>query len=45
MRHLSSTGVAMNYSIATADRITHLKIVVLALFWSIAVMATVIAIR
>jgi len=35
----------MNYSIASADRVTHLKIVVLALLWSIAAMAIVLAIR
>ena len=35
----------MNYTIATADRITHVKIVVLTLAWSIAVVATVLAIR
>jgi hypothetical protein len=35
----------MNYSIATADRTTHLKIVALALSWSIAVIATAIAIH
>lgn len=35
----------MNYSIATADRTTHLKIVVIALFWAILVMGTVIALR
>jgi len=35
----------MNFSIATADRATHLKIVVVALIWAILVTATVIAIR
>jgi len=38
-------GAIMNYSIATADRVTHLKIVAFALIWSIAVIAVVIAIR
>lgn len=33
----------MNHSIATADRATHLKIVVLALFWAILVMGISIA--
>ncbi len=32
----------MNYSIATADRTTHLKIVVIALFWAILVMGAAI---
>lgn len=35
----------MNYSIATADRTTHLKIVFFALLWSIALIAVAIAIR
>ncbi len=35
----------MNYSIATADRTTHLKIVVVAMFWSILVMGAVLALR
>jgi hypothetical protein len=35
----------MNYSLATADRITHLKIVAFALIWSMAVVAFVIAAR
>jgi hypothetical protein len=35
----------MNYSIATADRATHLKIVVLALFWAVLIMGTAIALR
>ena len=35
----------MNYSIATADRATHLKIVVIALFWAILVMGAVLALR
>ena len=33
----------MNYSIATADRTTHLKIVVVALSWAILAMAGAIA--
>ena len=33
----------MNYTIATADRTTHLKIVVIALFWAILVMGIAIA--
>ncbi len=45
MRLLRPTGAAMNYSIATADRATDLKIVVLTLAWSIAVVATVLAVR
>lgn len=36
-------GRAMNSSIATADRITHLKIVVLGLAWAILAMGTAIA--
>ncbi len=32
----------MNYSIATADRTTHLKIVVIGLFWAILVMGAAI---
>lgn len=32
----------MNYSIATADRTTHLKIVVLALLWAVLVMSIAI---
>lgn len=32
----------MNYSIATADRTTHLKIVVVALSWATLVMGVVI---
>lgn len=35
----------MNYSIATADRTTHLKIVVIALFWGILVMGAVLALH
>ena len=34
---------AMNYSIATADRTTHLKIVVVALLWAILASGAVIA--
>jgi hypothetical protein len=34
----------MNYTIATADRTTHQKIVVIALFWAILVMGIAIAI-
>jgi hypothetical protein len=33
----------MNYSIATADRTTHLKVVVLALLWAILAISIVIA--
>jgi hypothetical protein len=33
----------MNYSIASADRTTHLKIVVIALLWAILVSGAVIA--
>jgi len=33
----------MNYSLATADRTTHVKIVVLALAWAIVVMGGAIA--
>lgn len=33
----------MNYSIATADRTTHLKIVVVALLWAILASGAVIA--
>jgi hypothetical protein len=33
----------MNYSIATADRTTHLKVVVLALLWAILVIGAAIA--
>jgi hypothetical protein len=40
---LISIGRAMNYSIATADRTTHLKVVVLALFWAILIMGIAIA--
>jgi hypothetical protein len=39
------SGAEMNYSIATADRATHLRIVAVALFWAIAVMAIVITVR
>jgi hypothetical protein len=35
----------MNYSIATADRVTHLKIVLLALIWAIVVTGIALAIR
>lgn len=35
----------MNYSLATADRVTHLKIVAFALIWSIALIGFVIAVR
>jgi hypothetical protein len=35
----------MNYSIATADRATHLKIVLLALVWAIVVTGIALAIR
>ncbi len=35
----------MNHSLATADRITHLKIVVSALIWSMAMAGFVIAVR
>ena len=35
----------MNYSIATADRVTHLKIVLLALVWAIEVTGIALAIR
>jgi hypothetical protein len=35
----------MNYSIATADRVTHLKIVLLALVWAIVVTGIALAIR
>jgi hypothetical protein len=35
----------MNYSLATADRVTHLKIVAAALIWSIALIAFVVATR
>ena len=35
----------MNYSIATADRATHLKVVVLALFWAILIMGMTLALR
>jgi hypothetical protein len=38
-------GVEMNYSIATADRATHLRIIAVALFWAIGVMALAIMIR
>jgi hypothetical protein len=35
----------MNYSIATADRATHLRIVAIALFWAMVVMAIAITVR
>lgn len=35
----------MNYSLATADRVTHLKIVAFALIWSMALVACIIAVR
>jgi len=35
----------MNYSISTADRVTHLKIVLLALVWAIVVTGIALAIR
>jgi len=35
----------MNFSLATADRVTHLKIVAFALLWSMAAVAVVVAIR
>jgi len=35
----------MNYSIATADRVTHLKIVLLVLVWAIVVTGIALAIR
>jgi len=35
----------MNYSIATADSVTHLKIVLLALVWAIVVTGIALAIR
>ena len=35
----------MNYSLTTADRVTHLKIVASALIWSIALIGFVIAVR
>lgn len=35
----------MNYSIATADRTTHLKVVVLGLFWAILIMGMALALR
>jgi len=35
----------MNYSIATPDRVTHLKIVLLALVWAIVVTGIALAIR
>jgi hypothetical protein len=35
----------MNYTIATADRTTHLKIVVVALSWAIAVMALALVLQ
>jgi hypothetical protein len=35
-------GRAMNYSITTADRTTHLMIVVIGLSWAIAVIALVL---
>jgi hypothetical protein len=38
--------VEMNYSIATADHATHLKILVIAaLFWSTAVLVTAMALH
>ena len=33
----------MNYSIANADRLTHLKVVVIALMWAILATGAVIA--
>jgi hypothetical protein len=39
------SGAEMNYSIATADRATHLRIVAVALFWAIGVMAIAIMVR
>ncbi len=33
----------MNYTIATADRTTHLKIIVIALFWAALAMGVAIA--
>jgi len=36
-------GRAMNYLIATADRTTHLKVVVVALFWAVLVTGVAIA--
>jgi hypothetical protein len=38
-------GAEMNYSIATADRATHARIVAVALFWAIGVMAIAIMVR
>jgi hypothetical protein len=35
----------MNYSLATADRTTHLKIVIVALSWAIAVAALAIVVQ
>jgi hypothetical protein len=36
-------GRVMNYSIATADRTTHLKVVVMGLLWAIMTTGVVIA--
>ena len=41
----SRLGTEMNYSIATADRATHVRIVAVALFWAMAVMAIAIMVR
>jgi hypothetical protein len=41
--HRHRRSRAMNYSIASADRTTHLKVVVTALLWAIFASATVIA--
>jgi hypothetical protein len=35
----------MNYSIASADRATHLKVIAVALFWAIAVRGVAILLR
>jgi hypothetical protein len=42
---LPESGAEMNYSIATADRATHVRIVAVALFWAMAVISIAIMIR
>jgi hypothetical protein len=41
----SGLETEMNYTIATADRATHVRIVAVALFWAMAVMAIAIMVR
>jgi hypothetical protein len=42
---LQKRGAVMSYSIGTADRATHLKVLVVALIWATVVMGVAITIR